>query len=303
MIFIADRKTFPSQAKSTPLALGYYMLSVHRLASFLNQRRVSEILVEDEMLRTAQARWMSPNFLAPELGLVADWLAKRPEMAEPFRSRAESFAAAEYVPSSPASEQRILLRMAAGRKIDATINGVEKWLEVPQLLGETIMDVACPGLPDGKLRLGWPQKVTYGTMPSRDQMVEVALANETLVGRVERLIYPALGNEGDEFVCQESDDRLFGEMRAWEESNKIPAVLNGVILPVEQLPEGVEMRPGVDATSLRWQWLSQAGLAPYWTSAAKNLLGSCADTLQKSVTDRALLAAAAGRFYWPAVIG
>ena len=308
MYYLPEAHLIPASARLNPLALGHYMLGASKFSPLLNHPVVKPILVEDELATAEQGHWQTTDFLSNEVELVRTWGDRRPQVAAGFYQRAKAWVAGIYGETGDAAETRLLLRLTAGRLIDVALNGATTWAPCPSLLVEVNITAPCPGLPEDLIFLGRTLKAAYGRLDSKEGSVAAALANDDLVARVEQHLLPELTKEGKAFekICVQR--KQLAALRQWEEKQKVPAVLNGVILPIRgQLPEGISWRervgPKPSKDGLAATWLLQLGLAPYITAPLQEWLQlpGVRHRVRWACEERDLYVEAVGRFYWAGI--
>lgn len=243
-----------SVRKAGPSAVLRFIHDASPVGVFLRNPGVKSIIAEDIMLDRAQAIIDTPSFLEGEDNLVREWLSARgafgKELDEIAREALSAFAPFD----NEVSGRRLLLRLAAYRRLDMVFSGRQIFAPCPEMGGEPYSAVVLPDHPDA-MPVGTVSSVTFEIDPRQNQAVRAFIIYPARAEIVEAAIEPLhraeSGPEGWRNVFETR--ATLAAAAQWERKYPHPALLRGVILDTESPPAGVELRSQVN------EMVAQAG--------------------------------------------
>jgi hypothetical protein len=285
-------------------ACARYVLRATPVGFFIRGDELRDLIAQDALLREA-APWIQVvRPLEGEETNLAEWQTARPEIFEAARRCACDSLPMFASTQSLGAKRRMLVRMAALRRLDASYCGNQTFVRVAELGNEPHFEMPVPGLPF-PMKVGRVRTATYAGDPKKDREVTALFSNESAVQLVERAV--AGGFPSDLPPRLAANDDLDGweklaqfvagiePLRAWERSSKLSVLPTGWWFDIANLPAAVLIRPPVKRLIEQTGHegaavlVREAGICPFICEPAQRYLDSVKDVCAPA-SDELLLA-------------
>ena len=222
-----------------------YLLRATPMGAFLRNPSVIKMLAEDRVLRDFMPWVHVVRPMEGEEQLIRDWAEARPNIHAPLLSIAHHELASFAAVDDEGSRLRIMVRLAAYRRLDAAYCGEQVFAKSPELGGEPYFHVLVPGLAD-PMRVGVVSSARYVGDPKKDAEILEICRNAEAISAVEDAIAGCVPFEDTPNAWAKTVNNLAAAnaMRSWERSNKTSLLAHGWWFDVMNLPEGIVLRRG-----------------------------------------------------------
>jgi hypothetical protein len=260
--------------RAGPAVVADYLWDNTRLGAFLVQPKVADVLAEDALIEAVLLPYIcTPDYFENEAALIESWRALRPEQHKVAMDHVGAIRGAYAgMGESEAWKARERLRLAACRKLDATVTGYESFARHAMLAGDPSSKV-CDKVLGLELKIGTVKDAVYG-QEKKVSGIPGALQEIRAVRFAERALLP--------FVPEEEDAAAWGvryalwkeleSARAFEEGCKwllLPAmvcVTSPILFEPGAGPEDYieRFRPEeLEPYGMGYEELCQLGISPY----------------------------------------
>ncbi len=246
-----------------------YLRETTALGAVYEHPAIRNALTQDAAIRVLVPFIATPDYLEGEDALIEAWGAQRPEAFA--RARAAADALAALYEGAKHGPTRLLLRLAAHRKLDATATGSEVFRRHPALAG---LPYFVERIGELRVKIGAVHRASYGIAANAPKISPLAEETSCIEG-IERAILPFVppGKARNIGATWDACCQLWRDMaplRTFEAESKLlllpNAAIGGLVFPPGQPPPGYRERitaADVESLGLEWEDIIRIGISPY----------------------------------------
>lgn len=245
------------------------LLLATKLGEYFKHPEMTMALAQNVFLERILPFVRMPDVLVDEERLVDEWTTTRGAATRRSKEYGQELEARFRGLPFEAIHCRIILGLAAYRKIDAAVVGSERFYACPLFMGESYM--LCKSTAGLSIKAGLVRTANYWPNPETDASSEKLLSDRELVYEIERMLLPFVPPAGENNEKQLWLDlykmwRAVEPLRKFEQTNKLPLFPEKVYWEAPTIPAGYQWRIQPETMAklgMNIEDLITAGISPY----------------------------------------